>query len=69
MNIFELEEYAQENGYDSLKFSAVLPNGNKVEGEWVDAYIGVFRISGTNGIITTKGWREVYGNNIEFIIK
>lgn len=46
MNIYECQVYAQDNGFDSLEFSILVPNGNLVKCKWLDAYFGFVSIEG-----------------------
>ena len=43
MNIHEIEEYAKNNGFDSVKFIIKI-NGRKFEGKFLDAYLGMINI-------------------------
>ena len=52
MNIYQCEKYAQKNGFDSVKFIADFPSGPK-ECKWLDAYFGMFEVSGIDGFIRT----------------
>lgn len=65
MRILELQEYAKEKGFNSLKFKFTNLSGHIVEGKWVDAYYGFFKIDGTgdNQIMTVNQWREIWGDN------
>ena len=69
MRILELQEYAKDKGFDSLKFKFTNFNGEVKEGKWVDAYFGFFRIEGMadNEMITDNQWRQMVGDAaIEF---
>jgi hypothetical protein len=60
MNLYQCERYAQENGFDSVKFVAHFPTGNR-ECKWLDAYFGFFEIEGMNGgFVTTKQIDEMF---------
>lgn len=70
MNIYELQEYAEDNGFDNLKFSFTNPlTGKTVDCQWLDAYMGLFKIEGTEGFLTVKQLKDTLGNSLEFTIK
>lgn len=61
MRILELQEYAKDNGFNSLKFSFKdLLSGQEKLGQWMEAYLGIFKIEGIgeNTFITVKQWRD-----------
>lgn len=64
MRILELQEYAKEKGFDSLKFKFTNLSGDVVEGKWLNAYYGFFRIDGMedNQMTTVAQWRKVLGD-------
>jgi hypothetical protein len=69
MRILELQEYAKEKGFNSLKFKFTNLSGDVVEGKWLDAYYGFFRIYGMedNQTVTVAQWRKAFGDGaIEF---
>ena len=69
MRILELQEYAKEKGFNSLKFKFTNLSGHVVEGKWLDAHYGFFRIDGMedNQMVTVAQWRRLLGDSaIEF---
>lgn len=44
MNLYQCQEKAKDEGYDTAKFIAFFPCG-PVECQWLDAYMGVFKIN------------------------
>ena len=70
MRISELEKYAQENGFDSIRFQFTNFQGRLVSGKWIDAWFGFFRLDGMpeDQFITTKQFLELLGDSIEFEI-
>jgi hypothetical protein len=58
MNILELELYAQDKGFDSVRFKFIDKSGREQIGVWLDAYMGMFRIvtASDRGFLTTKQW-------------
>ena len=65
MRILELQKLAQKKGYDSLKFKfKTLFAQEEVECKWVDAYYGFFKVNGSNNILTVKGWRKEFGDEL-----
>lgn len=42
LNAYELEEYAKDNGFDSVEFMMISPNIFK--GKFLDAYYGMIQI-------------------------
>ena len=66
MRILELERYAQENGFDSVKFKFTDLKGISHTGQWLDAYMGLFIVEGNDGFITVDQWRTIAGDRIEF---
>ncbi len=60
MNIYQCQEYAEKNGFDSVEFIANFPSGPK-ECKWLDAYFGLLTIDGVgDGFITTKQIDEMF---------
>lgn len=54
MNLYQCEKYAQENGFDSVKFIAKFPAGDR-KCQWLDAYFGFFAIAGVgDDFVTTS---------------
>jgi hypothetical protein len=71
MRILELQEYAKDNGFDSLKFKFTNLLGQEKKGQWKDAYFGFFWIEGMdeNTFMTVSQWRQQVGDEmIEFEI-
>lgn len=71
MRILELQEYAKDNRFDSLKFKFTNILGQEKKGHWVDAYFGFFWIEGMdkNTFMTVSQWRQQVGDElIEFEI-
>lgn len=69
MRILELQAYAEDHGFDSVKFKFISPNGQEMRGKWVDAHFGLFRIDGMkdNEFLTVHQFRELFGDNqVEF---
>jgi len=58
MNILELELYAQDKGFNSVRFKFTDKSGREQIGVWLDAYMGMFRIetASDKGFLTTKQW-------------
>ena len=44
MNLYQCQEKAKKDGFDSAKFWAMFPAG-PVECMWLDAYMGLFNIN------------------------
>lgn len=42
MNLHQCQQYAEDNGFDSVEFLAHFPIG-PVKCKWLDAYFGIFR--------------------------
>ena len=69
MRILELQKYAEDNGFDSVRFKFVGPTGKTVTCQWLDAYMGLFKIDGVNGFITVNSFINNFGiDTIEFEI-
>ena len=71
MRILELQQYAKDNGFDSVKFEFTTPFGKTLYGKWIDAYFGIFRIEGMkkNAFTNVYEWRREFGDElIEFKI-
>lgn len=69
MRILELQEYAKDNGFDSLKFKFTNLFGQEKKGHWQDAHFGFFWIEGMdeNTFMTVSQWRQQVGDElIEF---
>lgn len=63
MKIDELESYAQDNGFDSLEFEFTNLKGEVKRCKWLDAYMGLFRIQGSEGFIKVDDWKK-YTNDL-----
>jgi hypothetical protein len=68
MRIDELQSYAEQNGFDSVKFKFTNLKGEDKTCKWLDAYMGIFKIDGNNGFMTVKQWKEFTGDIFEFEI-
>jgi hypothetical protein len=66
MGILELEAYAIDKGFDSVKFKFIDINGTERTGKWLDAYMGLFLIDDIKGFNTVSNWRKVFKDSIEF---
>jgi len=66
MKIDELKEYAEVHGFDSLKFQFTNLRGEIIKCQWLDAYLGLFRIDGEDGFITVDFWKRGTGDKFEF---
>lgn len=54
MNLYQCENYAKTNGFDSVEFIALFPAGPK-KCRWLDAYFGMFQIDGVgDGFVMTR---------------
>lgn len=68
LNIFQCEEEAKDEGFDSLKFIAIFPAGPKVC-TWLDAYMGIFKVEGMEGSLMTRMIDKQFPKLECFIIK
>jgi hypothetical protein len=70
MRILELQEYAKDNGFDSVKFKYTDLLGTERTGKWIDAYFGFFTVEGMpdNELVSVSSWRKIAGDQIEFEI-
>lgn len=59
MNIYQCQEYAEKNGFDSVKFSANFPSGTK-DCKWLDAYFGMFEVEGMDGFVMTNDIDQMF---------
>lgn len=66
MKIDELCAYAEEHGFDSLEFEFTNLLGEVIKCKWLDAYLGIFKIAGNDGFITTQQWKNITGDVFEF---
>ncbi len=70
MSIWELQEYAKDNGYNSGRFVCVSEKGF-FEMQWLDAYFGLVKIlqpePKEDGFITVKQLAEVFGNEQKYV--
>lgn len=69
LNIYEIEEYAQDHGFDSCKFVAINKHGKIFQGQFIDAYYGMVEIPELGeGFIMLSNLRKELGNDcLEFI--
>jgi hypothetical protein len=66
MRILELQKYAEDNGFDSVRFKFIGPTGKIVTCQWLDAYMGLFKVDGQNGFVTVNQFIELFGMTHEF---
>lgn len=64
MRILELQEYAKKHGFDSVEFKFTNLSGEEVKGKWLDAYFGLFTLTGApeNEFISVNSWRNQLGD-------
>ncbi|RXZ77997.1 hypothetical protein EBB07_28470 [Paenibacillaceae bacterium] len=63
MNIYEIEEYAKDHGYDSLEFLIINKEGNSFNGRFLDAYFGMIQIEAiSDGFIRLEQLRNQFGS-------
>lgn len=65
MTILELEQYAQDEGFDSLEFTFEM-NGKESKGKCLDAYFGLFEIGDLEGFVSVSSWRKHHGDEMQF---
>lgn len=64
MNIRQCQKLAQEVGYNSMKFRAEFPGGEK-KCQWIDAYFGFFVVEGfENEHLQLEKIEQMYPNLI-----
>jgi len=68
MKIDELCAYAEENGFDSVEFEFKSLLGPIVKCQWLDAYMGIFKIEGSEGFITVANWKKATNDIFDFTI-
>lgn len=68
LNAYELEEYAKDNGFDSLEFMMISPKIFK--GKFLDAYYGMIQIPEIGeGFIMLKELIKQFGfDNLKFVV-
>lgn len=53
MTIHEMQKYAENNGFDTLKFKITFSySGKEINCQWLDAYFGFFKVEGQEGFMT-----------------
>ena len=53
MDILRVQRHAEDNAFDSQKFTADFPTGRR-ECQFLDAYMGLFKVDGLDGFVTVK---------------
>lgn len=66
MKIHELEAYAQEHGFDSVQFSFINLMGKEIKCQWLDAYMGLFKMEGIEGFCTVGNWIKATNDCFDF---
>ena len=69
MRILELQKYAEDHGFDSLRFKFINMLGEEKKGQWIDAYFGLFKLDSMKEgtMMTVDQWRKTAGDElIEF---
>ena len=69
MTLDECCTYAQEHGFDSVRFSFINLRGEKVLCQWLDAYFEMFKIVGEEGFIRVSFWKQSVTTNFHFTIE
>ena len=62
MQLRKLQKYAQNHGFNTLKFKIISPNGNELNCQWLDAYFGFFTIEGQEGFLTVEQYEKIRKN-------
>lgn len=70
MSIWDLQEYAKDNGYDRGRFICVNEKG-VFEMQWLDAYYGLVKIlqpaQREDGFVTVKQLIELFGREQKYM--
>lgn len=71
MNIYEVQEYAKDHGFDSVNFIMVNRAGRSFEGRFLDAYFGMIAIPEiSSGFILLSDLIKEYGiHEFEFYVE
>lgn len=67
-NWYRFENYAKDNGFDSLEFMCVFPAGPK-KCRWLDAYMGLVQVDGLEGFMTTRQLDENFPDAMCFTLE
>ena len=68
MSIYDLQEYAKENGYNTGRFLCVCEKG-LFELQWLDAYYGFIKFlqPEIGGTVMTKQMIEIFGKDQKYL--
>ena len=66
-NLFEFENFAQRNGFNTIEFEFVNLSGVTIKARWLDAYYGFITIpSAGEGFITVRQLADAGLAHIDF---
>ena len=69
MKIDELQQYAIDNGFDSVEFTFTNLRNQVINCKWFDAYFGYFTIENVPGMVSVKQWKDNTRDLFDFTIK
>jgi hypothetical protein len=58
MSLVECEDKARDEGFDTATFDLCGPGGRK-KCQWLDAYMGMFRMDGESGFVMTNDLKRM----------
>ena len=53
-SIWDLEQYAKDAGFNTVRFEFDAHNGLIIKARWLDAYYGFIQLDGHDGFMTSK---------------
>ena len=66
MNLYELEEYAKEHGFNTVEFEFTNLLGEVKKARWLDAYFGFFQLEGSDGFVTVSQFAKYGAANLDY---
>jgi hypothetical protein len=68
MNIWQLQEYAKQNGFNRAEFMGIGTGGGIFQGKFLDAYSGIIAPRGKDGFIMISTLRAALGDDAQYIV-
>jgi len=68
MTLLQCQEFAEDNGFDSVRFEFINLKGELIKAKWLDAYFGLFVVDGSDGFISAKQFSKAGGDLFDYKI-
>lgn len=66
MNLYELEEYAKKNGFNTVRFEFTNLLGEVKRARWMDAYYGFFQLDDSENFFTVSQFAKYGADQFDY---